>query len=200
MTTQREREILERFAEQVKAREQELPKELRLERKGRVRNKYRLLEKWKAVLEEYSGPGTAELVAGYRPSGIQASVDVGEIAGLIVRDEDGVTHHLRLYRNESAAFIEIPDDSDARIRIDPMKKLDVKHYQRDGVPTAVTEVLDALEVTPGWDDACADGEHTFTISGEKTRSEAVICETCGSSQAVLSWLGHTVPTKDELER
>lgn len=200
MTTQRERkhDLLEQLAKQLEAREQELPRETRLERKGRVRNKYRLLEKWQSALDEYSGAGSAELVTGYRPSGSQAPVDVEEIAGLIVCDEDDGVHHFRLYRDETAAFIEIPDGPDTAIHVDPMTPPASKQYNQDGPPAAVTSILDALEITPSWHTACADGEHSFSTKGEDTRFESVVCDTCGHAQDVLTWLGHDVPPFHEI--
>jgi len=199
MSDQRSQELLEKLAKETKKREQQLPREVQLERKGRVRNKYRLLEKWETTLDEYSGPGWAKLVTGYRPSGIQAPVDVPEIAGLIVWDEDRIAHHFRLYRTERAAFIEIPDDPHAKIWIDPMEKIvDNDRYVRDRPPRAALEILDTLEITPSWENACADGEHDFITKDEGTPFETIRCETCRNGQAVLTWLGHSVPFKDEI--
>lgn len=196
---QQKQELLERLAEQITAREQERPDRRRFERKGRIRNKYRLLEKWETALESYTGPGRADLVTGYRPTGFQGPVDVAEIAGLLVQDESGVIHHFRLYRDETVAFLEIPDDPDDPIHIDPMMPPPDERYTRDGPPPAVTEVLDALGVTPKWHDACHDRQHTFVVEGEDTRFESVVCGTCGNKGRVLSWLGHSVPAPDEFD-
>lgn len=198
--TERQRELLEQYAAQLEEAEQNLPKEKRLERKGRFRNKYRLLEKWESEIRQYSGPGDTELVTGYRPSGGSAPVDVNEIAGLIVRDTDGNAHHFRLYRGETAGFIETPVDPDRDIRIDPMKTRESRRYVRDGPPTAVPAVLDQLGLTPTWDNVCSDGDHTFVVKNADTPYESVACETCRASQDVLSWLGHIVPSKEEVEQ
>lgn len=193
MSSDRSADILEKFFEYVREREQQRPREERLERKGRVRNKYRLLNKWQVALDEYSGPGSAKLVDEYRPSGCQAPVDVSEIAGLIVWDSEGRAHHLRLYRDETAAFIEIPDDPNSAITIDPMVNPRRNAiYDIDGPPQAVVGRLDAMEVVPRWRDAC-DGQHDFAMTNEGTRFEAIQCQQCGHTRHVLSWLGHTVP-------
>lgn len=84
-------------------------------------------------------------------------------------------------------------------RVIRIEKPASKRYVRDGPPTAVLEILDALGLTPSWNDACVDGAHTFVVKGEETRFESVVCETCGNGQAVLSWLGHHVPIKDDLK-
>ena len=167
----------------------------RLERKARVRNKYRLLEKWRTALDEYDGPGEATLVDGYRPSGFLAPVDVSEIAGLIVWDEDRRAHHFRLYRDETVHFIEMPEDPDAPITVDPMIDPggDDTVYLTSGPPPAVAERLDALDVTPRWEDACRDGKHAFEWVNEGSACEFLACEDCGATRSTLSWLGHTVP-------
>lgn len=153
------------------------------------------------ALNEYAGPGQATLVTEYRPSGTQAPVDVPEIAGLIVKDADGIVHHLRLYRDESAAFIEIPDDPGAKIRIDPMKPNGGDdRYEREAPPRAVLEILDTLEVTPTWENTCADGDHDFSIKHEGTPYEVVKCDQCHHGQAVLTWLGHHVSVEEETEQ
>lgn len=189
-------EVLEEYLAAVKEREQQRPRRERLQRKGRVRNKYRLLKKWQETLAEYDGPGEAELVDGYRPSGVQAPVDVPEIAGLIVWDPDGRAHHFRLYRDETVAFIESPEDPNAPITIDPVEVgPDDTVYLSDGPSLAALDRLDAMDVTPKWSDARQDRHHDFEIINEGTGYEYHSCRHCENSRATLSWLGHAVPTE-----
>jgi hypothetical protein len=151
--------------------------------KARNRNKYRLLSKWEEALEKYEGAGEAELVTGYRPSGLSAPIDVPEIAGLIVCDTEDQAHHFRLYRDETISFIERPKNPHSSITIDPLcdPVPDNTIYLTNGPPIAVTQRLDVLEVIPRWKDACQDGEHDF--------------EEVEAGPPVVDWLGaNTVKT------
>lgn len=190
-------DVLNAYAEKIRKREEQRPRREQLARQGRVRNKYRLLDKWASVVDEYDGPGYATLVDEYRPSG-SAPVEVQEIAGLIVWDAHNRAHHFRLYRDETAHFIESPDDPNASITIDPMmdEPGDTIVYDTDGPPEAVTDVLDALDITPRWHDACDDGSHEFTTVNEDSKYAFRECEECGNATHVLSWLGHAVPYDD----
>ena len=185
----------EALARRARERERQRPRRERLERKGRVRNKYRLLDKWKTALEEFDGPGEAALVDGYRPNGFPAPVDVAEIAGLVVWDADRRAHHFRLYRDGGVHFIESPSDPDAPIVVDPMTDPggDNTVYLTEAPPPAVTERLDALGVTPRWGNACPDGEHDFETANEGHYTAFVQCRKCETSRGTLSWLGHAVP-------
>ncbi|GAB3679249.1 hypothetical protein GCM10028857_00280 [Salinarchaeum chitinilyticum] len=111
----------EQLAEEIEEREQQRSRRDRMERRARWRNKYRLLRKWQSALEEYRGPGDAHLVTGYRPSGFVAPIDAPEIAGLAIWDATGTAHHFRLYRDETVAFIESPNDPRAPPLVDPMR-------------------------------------------------------------------------------
>lgn len=172
----------------------------RLKRKGRSRNKHRLLEKWNRALETADAPGDAVLVGGYRPSGLCAPVDVPEIAGLIVWDADRRAHHFRLYRDGTVAFIESPENPDAPVMIDPMVAPagDSTIYLTAGPPPAVTTRIEALDVTPRWADVCTDGAHDFEIVNDGGRDcyQFVQCEKCETTRSTLSWLGHAVPRGD----
>lgn len=194
MTETDPRELLREYAELLEEREQRLSRRERLARKGRIRNKYRLLANWQAALAEYDGPGRATLIDDYRPDGLAAPVDVLEIAGLIIWDSTGQAHQFRLRRDETISFIRCPDDPDAPIVIDPVS---APHYttvySSEGLPVAVIERVDALDVTPAWADACDDGAHAFTLVDKETRFERWQCRRCGHSRHTLSWLGHAVP-------
>ena len=191
--------LLGDLIEDIWTQEEQRPRRKRLQRKGRVRNKFRLLDKWESVLDSYDGPGDAALVDGYRPSGA-APVDVPEIAGLIVWDADCTAHHFRLYRDETAYFIESPDDPEARIAVDPMHDPPGNKpiYVTDGPPEAVTNLLDTLDITPRWHNACDDGTHEFTTVNEDSAYAFAQCAECECPAHVLSWLGHAVPY-DEAE-
>jgi hypothetical protein len=153
-----------------------------------------LLDTWKRRLDAVDAPGEAVLVDEYRPSGLIAPEDVSEVAGLVVWDADGVAHHIRLHRDESATFIESPSDPDAPIGIDPMSHpVDRRTYLSTGVPEAVSERLDALGVRPRWGEACDDGSHTFVVENAGSKHEFKKCRRCGLPRATLSWLGHAVP-------
>lgn len=189
-------DVFEAFTEKVREQEARLPKRERLERKARVRNKYRLLEKWTDALDEYGGPGEAVLVDNYRPSGCCAPVDVPEIAGIVIWDADRRVHHVRLHRDETAKFIEMPDDPDQGIHIDPMT---VPHRgvttmpRSDGVPEAVRAVCEILEVDGPWDRACDDGDHTPKLVNEGSAHEFIACERCELTRSILTWMGHHIP-------
>lgn len=172
--------------------------------RARVRHKYWLLERWEQRLEGADAPGGAHLVTGYRPSGFCAPTDVSEIAGLIVLDADRTAHHFRLRRDETAQFIESPSDPEAPIAIDPMSiPVDTSRYLSTGVPPAVTEHLEALEVTPTWERACEPKAHDWEVVGPDEDTPAggyrsVSCERCELPGKTLSWLGHGVPRREEL--
>jgi len=156
----------------------------------------RTVERWEKALETCDAPWRATLVTGYNPSGFVSADDTPEIAGLIVHDRSGTAHHFRLYRDETVGFIECPADADAPICIDPMVDPpgDTTVYFTTGIPPAVSEVLEALDVTPRWSDACKDGVHVFeTVNEDQPAYQFVRCERCGVTRCTLSWLGHSVP-------
>lgn len=162
---------------------------------GQWRNKYRLWEKWHDALDAYDGPGEGCFVEDYRWRNSIAFV--GELGGLIVWDAGGRAHHFRLYCDETVRFIESPEDPDAHITIDPLTAdPDDTVYLTTGLGRAVTEHLEALEVTPRWQGVCRDGAHEFETVNEGHHAEFVRCEVCGNSRSTLSWLGHAVPVGD----
>lgn len=145
-----------------------------------------LLEKWQAALDDFDGPGAAMLVEGW----------LWCVAGLIVRPTyDGPAHHFRLHQDETAVFIECPEDPDSSIALDPMTNPCRDWlYHSDGVPQAVSARLDALDVIPRWRDACPDGAHEFETVNKGSQYAYVGCGKCEFSRHTLSWLGHSVPT------
>jgi len=160
---------------------------------ARRRARFYLLDKWARQLEEAGLADTAGVVRGYRPSGWSHPVDVAEIGGLVVTTDVGETH-LRLYRDSTVGFIGAGLRDREPIAIDPMSTpIPRDRYLSGGVSETVREVLEALDVTPRWADACPDGGHTFTTADERPPYQYVKCDTSNQSAEVLSWLGHAVP-------
>ena len=170
-----------------------------VEAQVRNRHKYWLLNKWRTALDKYDGPGEAVLVDGYRPSGFQAPIDVPEIAELIIQDPENHVYHFRLKRDETADFIEMPDDPDAPIIIDPISSpaSNSDRFLSLGVPDAVTAVFEALDLTGPWDRACPAGTHTPEVINADSKCEFVACKRCELPRRTLTWIGHDVlmPTR-----
>lgn len=164
------------------------------ELRARHRHKYWLLNKWRIALEDYEGRGESVLVDNYRPQGLVAPIEVEEIAGLIILDTNGQAHHFRLYRDETAAFIESPEDARTRITIDPVS-IPIKDevYDSDGVPDVVLSVFDAMDLTGPWEHACPDGSHELEFVNPDSPYEFVACERCDLSRNTLTWMGHDIP-------
>lgn len=165
-----------------------------VEELARYRARHYLLNKWERQLEEADLDDTTGLVRGYNPSGCTTCVDVPEISGLFVRTDAGETH-LRLYRDSTIGFISAGCEEGAPIQIDPMTDpTPGGRYLSAGVSDPVREVLEALDVTPRWGDACPDGEHNFTAENEgHSAYKYTKCAKCDKSAELLSWLGHRVP-------
>lgn len=170
-------------------------KSLSIESRGRIRHAYWLKNRWQNAADEYEGPGDLKLITNYRPPGFQAPVDVEEIGGLIVWDQQGGAHHFRLYRDGRASFICSPKRPDAPIAIDPINNFPPhpRVYITDGVPEAVTTALDALDLTPTWGRACDDGAHEFTVDNSGTKYAVWSCDRCSLFRDTVSWIGHAVP-------
>jgi hypothetical protein len=121
-----------------------------------------------------------------------------EVTGLIIWDAGGRAHHFRLYDTTKAVFIESPDNPEAKIVIDPYDDQgDDTVYVTGGIPTGVDERLAAMDLSPGWSEACHDGEHDFERNRPGPNTDGCVwCRKCKNLRSTLSWLGHAVPTGD----
>lgn len=156
-----------------------------------IRNshKYWLYDKWRAAIDEYDGPATVDLIDGYRPQGLVAPIDVQEIGGLII-EINGTNHAFRLYRDETAIFIEMSDGSKV-FTFDPVSIPTSVHdriYDTDGVPNAIIDVFETLDLIGPWEEACEDGLHEPEFVNEGSPHEFLRCKQCELSRSTLTWM------------
>jgi hypothetical protein len=171
--------------------------DLTTEERARRRARFYLLDTYERQLEEAGLAAIATVARGYVPSGFTRPVDVAEIGGLAVTTDAGETH-LRLYRDGSVGLIGAALEDGSPIAVDPMSDpVPTDRYLTGGVPDTVRDVLDVLDVTPRWADACPDGAHAFETAGADgpPQYRFVKCGRCDHSAEVLSWLGHGVPLR-----
>lgn len=159
-----------------------------------VQERTRLQAKWRTILDEHE----FDSVLVFDTSRSRWPSTLGYLR---IQDSTGLAHDFRLSIRETAEFVTIQQNPDANYWYDPMSvyRPGTTVYQSTGVPDAVTEVLDALDVTPLLSDACADGEHEFEQLPQERSPTLHRCSRCENSVSILSWIGHAVDMPESEE-